>query len=162
MAEPEETVPNESDLELLRRYEPVLSYTDGERFFPVAVEDYVRCCGLWRGEEQLVPAGELTTEVLVATAALATLGWVERSPTRTRSPNAEASSESEFLIDEAVDICCASCSLCAVSRSLRRANWASARSLASLTMSTPLPPPSAVTMDPIELMAGRTAPRARG
>ncbi|GAA4516294.1 hypothetical protein GCM10023191_087060 [Actinoallomurus oryzae] len=69
MAEPEETVPYESDLELLRRYEPVLSYTDGERFFPVDVEDYVRCCGLWRGEEQLVPAGQLTTEVLVAMAA---------------------------------------------------------------------------------------------
>ncbi|GLY82226.1 hypothetical protein [Actinoallomurus iriomotensis] len=68
MTEPEETVPYESDLELLRRYEPVLSYTDGERFFPVAVEDYLACCGLWRGEEQLVPAGELTAEVLVATA----------------------------------------------------------------------------------------------
>jgi hypothetical protein len=69
VAEPEETVSYESDLELLRRYEPVLSYTDGERFFPVAVEDYVRCCSLWRGEEQLVPAGELTTEALVAMAA---------------------------------------------------------------------------------------------
>jgi len=56
------------DLDLLRRYEPVLAYTAGERFFPVGVEDYVRCCGLRRGEEQLVPAGELTTDVLVATA----------------------------------------------------------------------------------------------
>lgn len=55
MAEPEETVPYESDLELLRRYEPVLSYTDGERFFPVAVEDYVRCCGLWRGRSSSSP-----------------------------------------------------------------------------------------------------------
>jgi len=34
----------------------------------VGVEDYVRCCGLWRGEEELVPAGKLTIESLVATA----------------------------------------------------------------------------------------------
>jgi hypothetical protein len=58
-----------SDLDLLRRYEPVLAYTEGERFFPVGVEEYMRCCGLWRGEEELVPAGELTPEGLVATAA---------------------------------------------------------------------------------------------
>jgi hypothetical protein len=64
----EGTAPHEPDLDLLRRYEPVLTYNQGERFFPVGVEEYVRCCGLWRGEEQLVPAGELTTERLVATA----------------------------------------------------------------------------------------------
>jgi hypothetical protein len=63
-----ETTSNPSDLELLRRYEPILAYTEGERFFPVNVDDYVRCCGLWRGEERLVPAGELTPELLVATA----------------------------------------------------------------------------------------------
>jgi hypothetical protein len=62
------TVPHDPDLDLLRRYEPVLAYTEGERFFPVGVEDYVRCCGLRRGEEQLVPAGELTTEGLVTMA----------------------------------------------------------------------------------------------
>jgi hypothetical protein len=56
------------DLDLLRQYEPVLAYTAGERFFPVGVEDYVRCCGLRRGEEQLVPAGELDTDLLVAMA----------------------------------------------------------------------------------------------
>ncbi len=62
-------MPAESaDLALLRRYEPVLVYNEGERFFPVDVEDYVRCCGLWRGEEELVPAGRLTIESLVATA----------------------------------------------------------------------------------------------
>jgi hypothetical protein len=60
--------PHGTDLELLRRYEPILIYTEGERFFPVGVEDYVRCCGLWRGEEELVPAGDLTVEDLVAMA----------------------------------------------------------------------------------------------
>jgi hypothetical protein len=56
------------DLALLRRYEPILAYTAGERFFPVGVEDYVRCCALRCGDEELVPAGELDTDVLVATA----------------------------------------------------------------------------------------------
>jgi hypothetical protein len=62
------TLPHDSDMALLRRYEPILTYTEGERFFPVDVEAYVRYCGLWRGEEQLVPAGRLTAEVLVAMA----------------------------------------------------------------------------------------------
>ena len=56
------------DLALLRRYEPILAYTAGERFFPVGVEDYVRCCALRCGDEELVPAGELDTDILVATA----------------------------------------------------------------------------------------------
>ncbi len=66
--EPDSGPEPDADLTLLRRYEPVLAYTEGERFFPVGVEDYVRCCGLWRGEEPLVPAGELTVDVLVETA----------------------------------------------------------------------------------------------
>ncbi len=61
-------VPDDADLALLRRYEPILVYTEGEGFFPVAVEDYVGCCGLWRGEEQLVEAGALTLDGLVAMA----------------------------------------------------------------------------------------------
>src|SRR5512135_3325804 len=35
------------DLELLRRYEPVLRFTHGEQFFPTDVEQYVRACSLW-------------------------------------------------------------------------------------------------------------------
>jgi hypothetical protein len=69
VAEPEEQpAGSDPDLALLRRYEPVLAYTAGEHFFPVDAEDYVRCCGLWRGEEELVPAGELTTGRLVEMA----------------------------------------------------------------------------------------------
>src|SRR5262245_46425745 len=65
----DEAAPSDSpDLDLLRRYEPVLAYTRGERFFPVAVDDYVRCCALRSGEEQVVPAGELTIETLVTAA----------------------------------------------------------------------------------------------
>ncbi|MGH3389543.1 MAG: hypothetical protein ACRDOO_11780 [Actinomadura sp.] len=55
-------------IELLRSYEPVLAYTKGEHFFPTGVEDYIRCCSLLRGTEQLVPAGELTVDGLVAAA----------------------------------------------------------------------------------------------
>ena len=55
----------EADNALLRRFEPVVRYTRGERFFPVPVEGYVHECSLWMqrpGEEPtlLVPEGELT------------------------------------------------------------------------------------------------------
>ncbi len=59
----------ESDLSLLRAYEPVVSYTQGELFFPTAVGPYVEHCSLWTGEREgerrlVVPAGELTLERL--------------------------------------------------------------------------------------------------
>lgn len=60
-----------NDLELLRKYEPVLRFTYGEKFYPAAVEGYVQRCSLWlrdaQGEEKLlVPQGELTLEKLAA------------------------------------------------------------------------------------------------
>ena len=68
-----------ADVDLLRRFEPVLRYTQGEFFFPMAVDDYVAECDLWAvgaaGERSLlVPAGRLTLE------ALAT--WRSRVPDR--------------------------------------------------------------------------------
>ena len=58
-----------SDLQLLRRFEPEMRYTQGEQFLPMDVESYVRRCGLWsrrRSEEPrcLIPAGKLTLERL--------------------------------------------------------------------------------------------------
>jgi hypothetical protein len=58
-----------ADIELLRRYEPVVAYTEGEMFFPMGVEGYVKRCSLWRRSpggpsEQLVPAGELCLDDL--------------------------------------------------------------------------------------------------
>lgn len=35
-----------TDEALLRRFEPVLRCTKGDRFFPMDVEPYVRACGL--------------------------------------------------------------------------------------------------------------------
>lgn len=35
------------DMDLLRRYEPVVRYTHGELFHPCAVDEYVRRCSLW-------------------------------------------------------------------------------------------------------------------
>jgi hypothetical protein len=54
-----------SNLELLRRFEPIVRFTKGERFFPTDVERYVRSCSLWAhtpdgSDELLVPEGELT------------------------------------------------------------------------------------------------------
>ena len=57
------------DERLLRRFEPVLRLTKGDRFFPMDVEPYVRACSLWvqrPGEEpvRVVPANKLTLETL--------------------------------------------------------------------------------------------------
>jgi hypothetical protein len=58
-----------NDLQLLRAYEPVVKYTEGELFFPMAVEPYIAAASLWqmdsyRRRRELVPAGELTVERL--------------------------------------------------------------------------------------------------
>src|SRR5690606_2038745 len=71
---------------------------------------------------EYVPDPEVPTGLdAVATLLLTTLGRAERSPVRTRSPKADARMESEFLIEEAAEICRSSCSPCVTSRSLRRA-----------------------------------------
>ncbi len=58
-----------NDLELLRRYEPVLRFTYGELFFPCAVDPYVERSSLWRREpdgklKQIVAPHALTLERL--------------------------------------------------------------------------------------------------
>ena len=60
-----DTAAQAADMALLRRFEPVVRYNRGERFFPISVESYVRESSLWQqrpGEEPvlLVPEGELT------------------------------------------------------------------------------------------------------
>ena len=35
------------DLALLRRFEPVVRSTSGDKFYPMDVEPYVRACSLW-------------------------------------------------------------------------------------------------------------------
>ncbi|MDD2694665.1 MAG: hypothetical protein PHD58_01930 [Anaerolineales bacterium] len=61
----------ESRLAALRRFEPVLRATRGERFFPMDVERYLRQCSLWvkrPGElpEALVSQGKLDLPTLTA------------------------------------------------------------------------------------------------
>lgn len=58
-----------SELELLRRFEPVVCFTRGELFFPMDIDRYIRQCSLWvqrpdEPPEMLVPQGELTLEKL--------------------------------------------------------------------------------------------------
>lgn len=60
-----------ADLDLLRAYEPVVRFTEGELFLPTAVGPYVERCGLWvappersGAPELLVAPGELTLERL--------------------------------------------------------------------------------------------------
>ncbi len=59
-----------SDFGLLRRFEPVLKFTRGEKFYPTDVETYVRESSLWvhapdGRETLLVPQGELNLGKLV-------------------------------------------------------------------------------------------------
>jgi hypothetical protein len=58
-----------SDLELLQAYAPAIHYTNGELFFPAAVDSYIPQCDLFvgrsgRDRHLLVPIGELTEEAL--------------------------------------------------------------------------------------------------
>lgn len=60
----------DADLDLLRRFEPILRFNEGELFLPAAVEDYVRCCELFErgpdGRRALLAAkGTLTVDRLV-------------------------------------------------------------------------------------------------
>src|SRR5829696_8802804 len=63
-----------TDLDLLRRFEPVLRFTRGEQFFPMDIEPYVRASSLWvqRPDEppqQLVAEGELDLDRLARPCA---------------------------------------------------------------------------------------------
>lgn len=58
-----------NDLDLLRQYEPIVRYTQGEMFFPCAVDEFVKGASLWlvdpRGEAtELAPSGSLTIDNL--------------------------------------------------------------------------------------------------
>ena len=57
------------ELTLLRLYEPIIHFTQGELFFPCAVDEYIKRCSLWirdddGKEEQVVATGELTVDSL--------------------------------------------------------------------------------------------------
>ncbi len=59
-----------ADLALLRRYEPVLRFTQGEQFYPTDVDRYVKECSLWEhppeGRDRLLVAqGDLSLDELV-------------------------------------------------------------------------------------------------
>lgn len=60
-----------TDLALLRRYEPIVRFTKGERFFPSDVERYLAECSLWAHypsgrEAELLPEGAVSPAALVA------------------------------------------------------------------------------------------------
>lgn len=59
-----------NDSDLIRKYEPVVCYTQGEMFYPCAVDEYIRQCSLWMRDAegsvtQIAAAGTLTTEKLI-------------------------------------------------------------------------------------------------
>ncbi len=84
--------PPNADLNLLRSYEPVVRFTEGELFFPTAVGPYVAACSLWADDREgrvtcVVPAGQLTLDALLTVATvdkdhLLSLRFVQRPLTR--------------------------------------------------------------------------------
>ncbi|MBI3242171.1 MAG: hypothetical protein HYZ49_07750 [Chloroflexi bacterium] len=60
-----------NDLDLLRRFEPVIRFTQGEHFFPMDIDRYVAECSLWETRPDqppacLVPETKLTLAKLAA------------------------------------------------------------------------------------------------
>ncbi len=56
-----------NDLDLLRLYEPICYYTQGEMFYPVAVDEYLKRASLWQRdrfgqESKIADVGELTAD----------------------------------------------------------------------------------------------------
>jgi hypothetical protein len=64
-------IPSSStDAEVLRSFEPIVRYTKGEKFYPMAVEPYLGSSSLWLyvpngADEEVVAEGALTVERLV-------------------------------------------------------------------------------------------------
>ncbi len=63
-----------ADMALVRRFEPILRFTEGELFLPASVDEYVQCCQLLeRGPDRIAtviaPKGSLTIEQLVELGA---------------------------------------------------------------------------------------------
>ena len=59
-----------ADLEILRAFEPIVRYTKGEKFYPMAVEPYVQASSMWLyvadgADEELVAEGDLSLDGLV-------------------------------------------------------------------------------------------------
>ncbi len=62
--------PDGADLDLLRRFEPIVRFNDGEYFLPASVESFVGRCELWQrtgpsGKQVVAPAGTLDLGMLV-------------------------------------------------------------------------------------------------
>jgi len=60
----------QSDLTILRNFEPILRFTKGERFYPSDVDRYLAECSLWKHKkdeppELIIKEGELTVEKLI-------------------------------------------------------------------------------------------------
>ena len=88
------------------------------------------------------------------------LGWLERSPVRTRSPIELDSWSNELLSAEAAEICRSTVSLRAVLRSSLTANCAWVRFWTSAAISIPLPAPSDEMIEDVAepvCITGRTA-----
>ncbi|MCB0196423.1 MAG: hypothetical protein KDJ65_31005 [Anaerolineae bacterium] len=59
------------DLELLRRFEPIIHFTQGEEFFPIDVARYVEACNLWIKRSNAAESQCLTPDQLVTLNTLA-------------------------------------------------------------------------------------------
>jgi hypothetical protein len=91
---------DQEKLALLRRFEPVIRFTEGELFLPASAEEYVGACELWErrpagGPVPLAVSGELDLDAAGGASGRATAGPVctsawspDRSPGERCSPGA--------------------------------------------------------------------------
>jgi len=89
-----------SDLQLLRKFEPVIRYTQGEPFFPASVDAYIERAGMWintpGGKETcLVPEGALELDGLTAqrSAVFGSVHYLRLVPPLTLTSGARAVSK---------------------------------------------------------------------
>lgn len=104
MIDPTSPTAATGDLELLRRFEPMVRYTRGEQFFPSAIQGYLRRCSLWAHypdgvEELLAPEGQLSLETLIEPrpAAFGTVHFLRLVPVLTLTESAQAINDRRAL-----------------------------------------------------------------
>ncbi len=94
----------DADMALLRRFEPIVRFTQGEQFFPADVRPYIEQCSLWAhypdgAEEMLAPEGRLTLAALVEPrpSAFGTVHFLRLVPVLTLTESAQAIADRRAL-----------------------------------------------------------------
>jgi hypothetical protein len=86
------------------RFEPILRFSQRERFFPIEAQAFIQKCALARGAEVLVPAGRLTISALLAHVHQPELELVLTSIPRTAAERSTVRFNLDFAIARIRDL----------------------------------------------------------